>query len=180
MDENNDLQEFDLEDILNEFHDQAADAHQDDAQDILDMLDKAEEAALENAQEVMEEMTEAAVEAAETGEDSDASMDTIRMNDIIAQIARESGQVLEEAEEDVAVAEETGAEQTVTEKKTIRMKLLEHKAKEPSQDATIRLDAGLEAAESKVKRVSPGRPPRLPKIRMRATSSITPAPVCGS
>ena len=163
MDENNDLQEFDLEDILNEFHDQAADAPQDDAQGILDMLDKAEEAALENAQEVMEEMTEAAVEAAEIGEDSDASMDTIRMNDIIAQIARESGQVLEEAEEDVVVSEETEEEQTVTEKKTIRMKLLERKAKEPSQDATIRLDAGLEAAESKVKKGQPRKTAPAPE-----------------
>ena len=148
MDEKNELQEFDLDDILSEFQDLPEEDASGDLTDILgDWAD--ETPAPEEAPAVVsdtirmndlisqlaaereaEEQEQAAVEAVLSEEEAGAvPMDTLRMNDLISQI-------MEETEGTAPSGEDTIRVENLTDQLPDRPE----QAPEVTEDATVRMD----------------------------------------
>lgn len=128
MSDNKDLQGFDLDDILNEFQDVSLDAA--DASEDLDSLLGDWLTADTAPADASEKADEPAVPAADAVSGESAPMDTVRMNQLIAEI----------------VDQTEAAEPVASEESTVRMdELTELHAEETnnvvSEDATINLEA---------------------------------------
>ena len=152
MQDKNELQEFDLDDILSEFQDLPEADAEADLTDILG--DWAEEAPVSTdttpmndlisqlaAQREAEEQASAAVEAVPEEEDDAVPMDTLRMNDLISQIMEETESAAPSDEDTIRVENLTDQlpdrpeqEPEAAEAATVRMDPV-------SADATRRMDA---------------------------------------
>ena len=131
MDNNNELQNLDLDDILNEFHDMPdeglEDVEMDEELEELLHLPKVEIPNIPDPEEAKEPAAEEPAQEP-ASEPAEVPMDTIRMNELIDEITRGEG-----AEEETEVSEDA----------TIRMDIPEegeHAEAEVSDDTTIRMD----------------------------------------
>ena len=157
MSDNKDLQGFDLDDILNEFQDVSLDAA--DASEDLDSLLGDWLTADTAPADVPEKADEPAAPAADAVSGESAPMDTIRMNQLIAEI----------------VDQTEAAEPVASEESTVRMdELTELHAEETnnvvSEDATINLEAVEQDVASFFDKTPAPEAPRIiynPRTRLR-------------
>ncbi len=171
MDENKELQDFDLDSILNEFHDIFEEAE-----------GKPAEPAAEEPKAVEAEPVQTSAPEEEKEEEAPALTDTIRMEQIIREVQAAEAAVSEGATIRMDVLDMSAAEPAVSEDATIRLDTpnLSSLDTDVSDDPTIRLDLPVEtaeedaveedASEAEPAQPEPVRPPIIeinPKARLR-------------
>ena len=170
MDNKNELQEFDLDDILNEFHDLPEEPSEDLLEGVQDeslkeeldeldlLLEELPAVEVVQAFDPVEILAESAETAEETSDEEDVPMDTIRMMEIIKEVTRQTEE--DEAEDSTVLSDDT----------KVRMEDAPEEAEEVEEETPAEEEAVPEEPQEAAEEEEPLPPPVIefnPRAKLR-------------